>query len=362
VKTEGLDSVRMCIDKFLPDDRVSAAEARAVSERPDNRMVIPLGGPRLIGRPRMALLTQTLWKPATKLHVRFLDGDAAVRTKVEEVAHQWETYANIGLVFDDARDAEIRISFRQEGSWSHLGTLAREIPPTNPTMNYGWLTPESETEEYSRVVLHEFGHALGCIHEHQSPGARIPWNKPRVYAYYAHMGWSSSQVDDNLFLAYSPEAITNSRYDRDSIMQYPVDNQLTVGDWEVGWNRALSDQDKAFIAGQYPFQEKETVPVTPDGTPAAAEIGSHGEIDRFQFAVASPARYTIQTLGPTDVSMALYGPDSESSLLEADDDSGSGLNARIESELRPGGYVIEVRHFRPTGSGAYQLVVAPSVA
>ena len=38
-------------------------------------------------------------------------------------------------------------------------------------MNYGWLEPDTSTREYQRVVRHEFGHALGMIHEHQNPAA-----------------------------------------------------------------------------------------------------------------------------------------------------------------------------------------------
>ena len=49
-------------------------------------------------------------------------------------------------------------------------------------MNYGWLTPDSDDDELRRVVLHEFGHALGLIHEHQNPEGGIEWNEPAVKA------------------------------------------------------------------------------------------------------------------------------------------------------------------------------------
>ena len=64
-------------------------------------------------------------------------------------------------------------------------------------MNYGWLEPDTELREYQRVVRHEFGHALGMIHEHQNPAAQgqIPWDKPKVYAYYAQQGWNKDDVD-----------------------------------------------------------------------------------------------------------------------------------------------------------------------
>jgi hypothetical protein len=42
-----------------------------------------------------------------------------------------------------------------------------------------------------------------------------------------------------------------------------------------------------------------------------------------------------------------------------DDDSGYGLNARIERDLTPGQYLIQVRHYHPTGSGSYQVRLEP---
>ncbi|SCN42212.1 Uncharacterized protein BCRIVMBC938_06247 [Bacillus wiedmannii] len=36
-------------------------------------------------------------------------------------------------------------------------------------------------------------------------------------------------------------------------MQYPVPNELTIGDYEVGWNKHLSELDGKFIQELYPF-------------------------------------------------------------------------------------------------------------
>ena len=108
-------------------------------------------------------MTRSLWKPGRTLHVRFLDGEPVVQQKVEAIAHMWEDFANIKLAFDDDPNAEIRVSFTLgAGSWSYLGTDALTIPKNMPTMNYGWLHPNTPTQEYHRVVLHEFGHALAA--------------------------------------------------------------------------------------------------------------------------------------------------------------------------------------------------------
>lgn len=352
----GLDGIRMCIDRSVPRELIGDAEGAAIEERPDNMRVVRMGpgGP---DRPRMAIIVAREWKPGSTLNVRFLDGDPVVKRKVEAVAHGWEEHANVRFVFGDLADAQIRISFREEGSWSNLGKDALVIAVARPTMNFGWLTPDSDDDEYARVVLHEFGHALGAIHEHQSPGVTIPWDPPAVYAYFALQGWTKADVDQNVLIPYCPQGIQFSTFDPHSIMLYAVDNRLTIGDWEVGWNRELSDRDKAFIRSRYPADEKPIVELAVGASPTDAEIGDGGEVDWYRFVVTRAGSQVARTTGPTDLVMSLHGPDSQTPLIAFDDDSGPGLNARIRRRLEPGTYFLQIRHYGRAGVGKYQVSV-----
>jgi serralysin len=105
----------------------------------------------------------------------------ALQERVKNVALVWTTIANIKFDFVQEGNADIRIAFQEgRGSWSYLGTVARQIDETEPTMNYRWLTDDSTDDAVRRVVLHEFGHALGLIHEHQNPNRAIQWNRDAV--------------------------------------------------------------------------------------------------------------------------------------------------------------------------------------
>jgi hypothetical protein len=196
------------------------------------------------------------WANGKRLRVHFLGGSSRLHDKVKQYAKQWEKYANITFDFVNDPAAEIRVSFVMDNtSWSAVGTDAVDqqmFPPGSATMNYGWLTSSSPEAEFSRVILHEFGHSLGCIHEHQNPAGNIPWNREAVYRFYQQRGWNKARVDQNLFRKYDVDQTQFTEFDKKSIMLYPIPKELTDGKMEVGWNRKLSKTDKDFIGQLYP--------------------------------------------------------------------------------------------------------------
>ena len=66
----------------------------------------------------------------------------------------------------------------------------------------------------------------------------------------------------------------------------------------------------------------------------------------------------IDTRGPTDVVMKLFGPNSQTALIAEDDDSGIDTNARIVADLVEGSYFVQIRHWnRASGMGNYTVKV-----
>jgi hypothetical protein len=336
-----------------------SADELATAQRVDNVRLRPLG-PSGRGFARAAVERLKLWENGRTLRVLFLDGQSTVQQKVAQIASEWEQVANLKLRFVTSGASELRISFLDKGfSWSTVGTDALTVPRTEATMNYGWLEPNTPTREYERVVRHEFGHALGMIHEHQNPDAlgAIPWDKPKVYAYYAQQGWSRADVDHNLFAVYDRDETNFSTFDPTSIMQYAVPDSLTIGSFAIGWNTALSQTDRDFMRGQYPGDDPGVVELDTAGTRHAADLSVGGEVDTYHFTVTEPATYIITTTGTTDTVLTLHGPDDSAAVLTFDEDRGAGANARIVRKLLPAEYWLTVRHQQAGGEGGYDVGV-----
>lgn len=245
------EPIKVCIDVAPPPELLRLAADLSVAENIENAPKVPFGAPSYL-----AAISGNKWQPGRTLRCCFIGQvDPTVSAKIIAYAKQWETWANLKIQFvTDPLESEIRISVSPGGSWSYIGTSCLAISKSSPTMNFGWLKPTSSEEEYSRVVLHEFGHALGCIHEHQNPVVQIPWDVNAVYKYY--MGspnyWSKAQVDNNIFSKYSSGMTQFSNWDSKSIMHYAIPKELTGGQLEIPWNTVLSEIDKSFIGQIYP--------------------------------------------------------------------------------------------------------------
>jgi hypothetical protein len=210
------------------------------------------------GTDRGALQKNAKWNSGEIITVSFLDGIPSVQDRVKKAALKWTVpgLANLNLNFrTDTTNTLIRISFKYAGSWSTVGTTCKQVTDkTQPTMNFGWLDENSTDTEVESVVLHEFGHALGLIHEHQNPSGGIKWNRQNVIKALSGPpnNWDLEKIEFNMFRTFDKAETNFTKTDPASIMMYPIPKTWTEDGFSVGENTQLSDTDKKFIRQQYP--------------------------------------------------------------------------------------------------------------
>lgn len=231
------------------------------------------------------------WESGRVLRVCMFDGDESVARLIREVAGEWNKYSSVKFDFGPSPSGfnclenrglyEIKVNFSREGYWSLVGKdSVRIAQPVAPSMNlqefnriYSELNfpPDKvvsmASTEHKAVILHEFGHALGLLHEHQNPKlncqSEIKWTGPdNVYDYYwKHHGWYKADVDRNIgFIGLSDPDFVAVKGDIESIMIYPLPAQIMKnpnGPCVVPAPLKLSKLDKEVIAKIYPPVPKE---------------------------------------------------------------------------------------------------------
>jgi len=217
-----------------------------------------------------------LWKVGT-VTVSFDGGDPELHKKIADVVSRWSEHANIRFDFgyDDktghyrklnaADDVHIRVGFSYPGYWSLVGTDSTDpdiISYSETSLNLSGFDQELPTG-WDGTVLHEFGHALGFHHEHQSPAIEdCEFNWDFLYDYLGGPpnNWPKWKVDHNLRklpgggLKFSP-------HDKESIMHYSFPELMFTSKAQspcyTQRNNVLSAADKQMAGKAYPQDETE---------------------------------------------------------------------------------------------------------
>ena len=261
------------IAEGLPEEIVSLLEAR-------NRRARSILENEVRGRSVIDLAR--LWDAGREITVAFRGGNLRARQEIARLANKWADHGNFAFRFTDAAGnflewrsfdrtfaADIRISFDQPGYWSLLGTdsrLGTIIRPSQASMNLAGMQDGVLSADEQGTVIHEFGHALGFHHEHQSPAGgcddEFRWeDDARGPGIYTTLGgppnnWSRARVNFNLKQLPNSSAFDHSTHDPDSIMHYSFPSWMfkrgASSPCFTDRNNELSQLDIAGVQRAYP--------------------------------------------------------------------------------------------------------------
>ena len=135
-----------------------------------------------------------------------------------------------------------------------MGRQALSLANDKPTMilfafRYDWVSEERRR----RLVLHEFGHALGLIHEHQSPAFPYQWKKESMEKRCRRVLRRQTCIH-NIFGQREGNLVYGD-FDEFSIMNYEFLPEVTVEGVHIKRHYDLSEKDKEAISILYPVKK-----------------------------------------------------------------------------------------------------------
>jgi serralysin len=208
--------------------------------------------------PNIHFDTPIFWKCGQTLRIGFYDGDSFQQIKTKQYAKEWTVWANLEFLFVSEAPYDIYIGFTTPGqNHSLLGTISQRAAGASnpsPSMQLGDVRQGTDEARIRSLVLHEFGHALGLLHEHQNLNNAMSWDYDAVYAAYSHV--SKDVVDQNILATTSGRLFRKNKMDKESVMMYEFPSSLLTNGRGTQNNFKLSDMDKACMLYRYPGREK----------------------------------------------------------------------------------------------------------
>ncbi len=254
--TYDFSKIRICIDKGIGigiQPGALPAAAPAIPTISSSGEIVP------VSKTSQGLTGASgkMWPTGSIITVGFIG--PGPESLIKKYAKEWETFANIKFSFiQDVYKAQVRVGFDKDGTfWSYLGWDANENPtsqasrPFHTTMNFGWKDTDQPTDmEIRSMALHEFGHALGFIHESNPPPGGIPWDQDKLNSFLgSNLNGGTPVVLEETNHFHS----NSSTYDASSIMRYFYPATLTADGSSTTLNTDFSSKDKTMAGQFYPF-------------------------------------------------------------------------------------------------------------
>ena len=163
----------------------------------------------------------------------FMNGPNDLRRLFVTTTSTWLAQTSLSVDFGAAPSyrscavtSDIRVEFTNDPvSWSFVGTESRSDDSRQPSLDINSTSVPSDQSKLKHLVhtiLHEFGHALGLEHEHQSPEAHCDQelNWDAIYKAYAAHGVAPDNVKTNFKALVASDRLRMTPYDQKSIMHY----------------------------------------------------------------------------------------------------------------------------------------------
>ncbi|MCK3825628.1 matrixin family metalloprotease [Pseudomonas sp. W2Aug9] len=184
-----------------------------------------------------------LWRPGV-VTVALDLRDQKSKTLMVDAIREWAHHTPaLRFHIVDGKKGDIRISDDEglKGNWSYFGTDAKSADKDKPTMH---LDRTDDSKKFRSSALHEFGHALGLVHEHQHPQNTVDWNASAAYEYYIRDSFSREQVNAQILGTLSGPGILATPYDPKSVMHYRIPMSLRNKGQGIPKNTSLSSGDR----------------------------------------------------------------------------------------------------------------------
>lgn len=200
----------------------------------------------------------TLWKPNQTLYIHLLDANKKEFIQIKTIAQEWLKYTSLKPQFIMGKPTKKEVTHIriQLGKGilnnSSRGTRALLEKKTEATMHlvalrYSWISEKRKR----RLILHEFGHALGLLHEFENPTLPYQWTKKGltqickgIFKPLKKCVLKLTQKNKDIFFF--------STFDQDSILNYEILPYMTREGVHIKKTYKLSDKDIKGISLLYP--------------------------------------------------------------------------------------------------------------